>query len=185
MTAAIDGVGVAQRGELVVADLLCDLYEAMDLLLDQLLAGCVLDAYLLAAGAVQIIEDCLERDTLTLRRAAAYVSGGGPAKAPAQALTGIAVLAEQVRAFRGADQRMDRWRDAITKIRDDLAHGVVSGALSEETRRASVAAARRLRAALWSGLSRAMTFLRASRDAGNSAQGVRDRWRPQRVPLRV
>jgi hydroxymethylpyrimidine pyrophosphatase-like HAD family hydrolase len=148
MTAAIDGVGVAQRGELVVADLLCDLYEAMDLLLDQLLAGCVLDAYLLAAGAVQIIEDCLERDTLTLRRAAAYVSGGGPAKAPAQALTGIAVLAEQVRAFRGADQRMDRWRDAITKIRDDLAHGVVSGALSEETRRASVAAARRLRAAL-------------------------------------
>src|SRR3982074_3560216 len=100
MTAAIDGVGVAQRGELVVADLLCDLYEAMDLLLDQLLAGCVLDAYLLAAGAVQIIEDCLERDTLTLRRAAAYVSGGGPAKAPAQALTGIAVAADQARPFR-------------------------------------------------------------------------------------
>ncbi|MDT7726192.1 MAG: hypothetical protein QOI21_2768 [Actinomycetota bacterium] len=148
MTDVLGAIGETRRGELVVPDLLFDLHEITDLLLGELLGGRVLDAYLLAAGAVQIVEDRLTRDTLTLRRAAAYVARDGYRRAPAQVLTGIAVLTEQLRALGGTDRRIGLRRSMITKVRDDLARAVVVGVLSEKTRQEDIALTGRFRAAL-------------------------------------
>jgi hydroxymethylpyrimidine pyrophosphatase-like HAD family hydrolase/orotate phosphoribosyltransferase len=114
------------RDGLAVADLLADPGEVTRRLSDSLTTGDALDAYLLAAGAVQIVEDHLQRDLLALRRAASYLRDRG---FPAWVTLVLAVLAtgcEWLRALRPSERRTERWRDESARLRDLLARRLVA-----------------------------------------------------------
>ncbi|MCW0215181.1 MAG: HAD hydrolase family protein [Pseudonocardia sp.] len=103
----------------MVADLLADLREICERLATCVRLGQVLDAFLFAAGAVQIVEDHLQRDPLSLRRSAKYL--GGPA---ARAL-GAAATVVDVAGRRPATRRALAWCAEAVTLRDLLADGVV------------------------------------------------------------
>ncbi|MGH3526596.1 MAG: HAD family hydrolase [Pseudonocardiaceae bacterium] len=119
----------------VVTDLLADLVEITHRLSERLAAGDALDAYLLAAGAVQIVEDHLQRDSLALRRAASYLRDRGLLSPLSVALTIISTGCELLRGLRPAERRAARWRDESARLRDALARRLVTsrdGAISRE-----------------------------------------------------
>src|SRR2546423_12247117 len=61
----------ADRSPLLLTNLLSDLETLCGLLVERVAIGDVLNSYLLAAGAQQIVEDYLHRDPLSLSRGAA------------------------------------------------------------------------------------------------------------------
>ncbi|MGH3794040.1 MAG: HAD family hydrolase [Pseudonocardiaceae bacterium] len=109
-----------------VADLLADLAEVTRRLSERLAAGDVLDAYLLAAGAVQIVEDHLQRDPLALRRAASYLRDRGLPAPICVVLTTVATGWELLRSLRPAERRTARWRDESARLRDVLARRLIA-----------------------------------------------------------
>jgi hydroxymethylpyrimidine pyrophosphatase-like HAD family hydrolase len=111
---------------LAVVDLLADLVEITHRLADQVAGGDLLDAYLLAAGAVQIVEDHLHRDTLSLRRAAEYLRDKGVPAAIPLILGWIATVSAIARAILPAERRSVRWCDEVARLRDGLARRVLS-----------------------------------------------------------
>ncbi|HEY2764590.1 MAG TPA: HAD family hydrolase [Pseudonocardiaceae bacterium] len=111
---------------LTVADLLADLAEVARLLADRITAGDVLDAYLLAAGAVQIVEDHLQRDSLALRRAAGHLRDRGVPAWITFVLSALATGCERLRALRPSERRTARWRDESARLRDTLARRLIA-----------------------------------------------------------
>ncbi|MFD1521387.1 HAD hydrolase family protein [Pseudonocardia yunnanensis] len=97
----------------------------------------ILDAFLLSAGAVQIVEDYLQRDTLTLRRAAGAAGAAG-----AWALRVLAGAAERLRRLR--EGAAFSWCAAARELRDELARAVVRDGMSVEHRRHATTTARSL-----------------------------------------
>ena len=84
----------------------------------------VLDAFLFAAGAVQIAEDHVQRDLLSVRRSAGYF--GGPIALP---LTAVARSVDTTRRLRPAHRRALTWCAQAAAVRDALADAVVVGRL--------------------------------------------------------
>jgi hydroxymethylpyrimidine pyrophosphatase-like HAD family hydrolase len=114
----------------VVADLLADLREVCERLATCVRLGHLLDAFLFAAGAVQIVEDHLQRDPLSLRRSAKYL--GGPAAVP---LSAAAAAVVGVAGRRPATRRALVWCAEAVAVRDLLADAVVGSRPDEESRR--------------------------------------------------
>ncbi|MEV6902817.1 HAD hydrolase family protein [Amycolatopsis sp. NPDC051372] len=111
---------------LVVADLLSDLTEIVHRLIDRVAAQDVLDAYLLAAAAVQIVEDHLQRDTFALHRAVSYLRDRGTAAVVPELLGKVATAIEIATSSRAAERRAIRWRDTAATLRDVAALHVVT-----------------------------------------------------------
>jgi len=104
----------------VLADLLLDLREVCAGLIECVRLDQVLDGFLFAAGAVQIIEDDLQRDPLSLRRSAQRL--GGPFAPPLKA---TAAAVDAVRGMRPSCTRALEWRAGACEVRDLLADAVV------------------------------------------------------------
>jgi hydroxymethylpyrimidine pyrophosphatase-like HAD family hydrolase len=122
---------------LLLTDLLIDIATVSAHLVDCLERNQVLDAFLLSAGAVQIVEDYLQRDTLTLRRAAGAIGGMG-----ARALRALAGAMEHLR--RPREHAAVAWCAMARQLRDELAVAVMGDGLSEKHRRHAVTMARSL-----------------------------------------
>ncbi|WP_169515210.1 HAD hydrolase family protein [Amycolatopsis benzoatilytica] len=120
--------------------------EISQLLAGQAVAEDALDTFLLAAAAVQIVEDHLQRDVFALRRAAGYfrehAAGGVP-----EVLGTAATAVDTVTSLRPGARRAFQWRTAAAALRDAAALDVVSADAvgSAETR---LTAATRLRGSL-------------------------------------
>lgn len=110
----------------VVSDLLADLSEVWARLTACVADGHTLDAFLFAAGAVQIVEDHVQRDPLSVRRTASYL--GGPAALP---LTAIARSVDTARGLRPAHRRALAWCARTAAVRDELADAVVADGIDE------------------------------------------------------
>lgn len=133
-----------ELGELVLADLFASLTEVTERLIGQIAENRVLDAYLLAAGAAQIVEDHVQRDPLGLCRAAAYLGDHGLPRTVGALVTGVANGVEGLCWLSGRHRRTVRWALLMAALRDDLAQLVVDdngAAVSAHER----AVARRLR----------------------------------------
>lgn len=128
-----------ESDELLVPDLLVDVATACGHVVWCLEQARILDAFLLAAGAVQIVEDHLQRDTLTLRRAAGVV--GGAVASPLRVLAGTA---EHLRHPVPRERSAFRWCAAARELRDQLACAVLRDGLSEEDRQHAAKKARSL-----------------------------------------
>lgn len=112
---------------LVLADLLVDLTEIVHHLGDRLAVREVLDSYLLAAAAVQIVEDHLARDVLVLRRGTGYLREQAAPVALSGVLDRVADFGESVRSSRRGERRTARWRNEAAALRDALARRVITG----------------------------------------------------------
>ncbi|WP_432845308.1 HAD family hydrolase [Amycolatopsis sp. CA-161197] len=132
---------------LVVADLLSDLTEIAHRLIDRVAGRDILDTYLLAAAAVQIVEDHLQRDTLALRRAGEYFRERNTATVVPDLLGRVAAAGEMARSSRAGEREAVRWRDAAARLRDAAALQVVTDTPEGEFE-SWASAAVRLRASL-------------------------------------
>jgi adenine/guanine phosphoribosyltransferase-like PRPP-binding protein len=121
---------------LIVSDLFMDLTECVEALIDALQVPDPLDAFLLSAGAVQIVEDHLQRDAASLRRAARQLRD----KRAAATLIRAAQALENGRRYRPGERREAHWCARMTSLRDQLAADACSagtvpeGALPEARR---------------------------------------------------
>ncbi|MGH3319529.1 MAG: hypothetical protein ACRDN9_05000 [Streptosporangiaceae bacterium] len=115
--------------ELIVGDLYANLAEVIDRFVGRLDAAEVLDAFLLAAAATQIVEDFLHRDVFVARRAASYIAPqeGPAANTASLLLRGIAAAGDGLRRLAPGDQRVERWLATLTPLRDRLAARVIEG----------------------------------------------------------
>src|SRR5664279_3599184 len=104
----------------VLADLLLALREVCAGLIECVRLDQVLDGFLFAAGAVQIIEDDLQCDPLSLRRSAQRL--GGPVASPLKA---TAAAVDAVRGMRPSRTRTLEWCARACEVRDLLADAVV------------------------------------------------------------
>jgi hydroxymethylpyrimidine pyrophosphatase-like HAD family hydrolase/adenine/guanine phosphoribosyltransferase-like PRPP-binding protein len=111
----------AEPGPLLLPDLLLRLDEVLEHLGTCLRSGHELDAFLLSAAAVQIVEDVLQRDPLSLRRAAKFL--GGPV---ATALGGAARVVELGQRWSASRRRSTAWCADAGELRDACADAVVA-----------------------------------------------------------
>ncbi|GEL18896.1 HAD hydrolase family protein [Pseudonocardia asaccharolytica] len=147
MTEVLPAAGLA-HSELVMADLLMELREIADRLVERLAVADMLDGFLLAAGAVQIAEDHLHRDSSLPRRAAGYLRGRGVAKIGTRALDTMATTADRARQLGPARRAAARWAGEAATVRDALARGLLDAGLSGARQRELRDRAARLRAGL-------------------------------------
>ncbi|NMH99807.1 HAD hydrolase family protein [Pseudonocardia acidicola] len=124
------GARAAPPDALLVTDLLADLPELVDRLVRCTDADDALDAFLLAAGAVQIVEDHLQRDVLSLRRAGGML-GGGPRHLAGLLAEGL----ETVRRLPPGNRRALRWCEQARRVRDLLADAVAAAGAPGERHR--------------------------------------------------
>ncbi|MFC5993656.1 HAD family hydrolase [Pseudonocardia hispaniensis] len=131
----VQRVVAAAHSELVLADLLMELREVVDRLVERIAVADVLDGFLLAAGAVQIVEDHLQPDTSPVRRGAQYLRGRGPGQLGARALEAIATTAERARLLGPAMRAAARWVGEAAAMRDALAHDLLdTGSIGDDER---------------------------------------------------
>jgi hydroxymethylpyrimidine pyrophosphatase-like HAD family hydrolase len=122
-----------------VPDLHADVTELYRGLLAAATRGDSLDAYLFAAGIVQVSHDRLKGTSWLISRAARHLDGTGPGTVLRLALNGAATVGELLSAHR----RLRAWLSAAQQVTDALADAVVAlppdGAESrgEATRRVS------------------------------------------------
>ncbi|MCU1629787.1 MAG: hypothetical protein JWP64_4736 [Pseudonocardia sp.] len=119
--AAVPEVPPIEPGPLLLPDLLLRLDEVLEHLGTCLRSGDELDAFLLSAAAVQIVEDVLQRDPLSLRRAAKFL--GGPV---ATALGGAARAVELGQGWSASRRRSTAWCAHARALRDVCADAVVA-----------------------------------------------------------
>ncbi|WP_037366115.1 HAD hydrolase family protein [Amycolatopsis orientalis] len=140
---------IPDGGRLVVADLLCDLSEITHLLAGRTAAEDPLDTFLLAAAAVQVVEDRLQRDVFALRRAARYLGEHAAVRPVPEILGAAGTAVDTVTAWHPAARRAFRWRTAAAALRDTAALDVLRPG-SSDAPAARLAAATRLRGSLLS-----------------------------------
>ncbi|HSS59978.1 MAG TPA: HAD hydrolase family protein [Candidatus Limnocylindrales bacterium] len=103
--------------ELVVADLLHDFGELAELLAGELERERWLDAFLLAAGMNQVVEDHLHRDPGSLRKVAANLRlASGPGIAAAASVEGARRLAATTRAWRPGERAVRSFQADLTEL---------------------------------------------------------------------
>ncbi len=130
---------------LLLENLLNDLAMLAQLLTSELGAGTILNAYLLAAGMDQIVDDYLHRDPYSLLRIARRLSvklwalGAKTAE-----VTGI--LLSDARWFSPSNRAIRSWRDELARLTARLADVVAEG--GETDRRELIEIAQRLRRGL-------------------------------------
>jgi len=121
-------VPAAPARPIALADLLNDLGTLVRLLHGALCADDLVDAFLLAAGAQQIMEDGLGgQRRLTLRRAAAHLSGrhGLVSRALGRALRAVDAALVRLGACRRLGRALARESDATTDFLVELAHALL------------------------------------------------------------
>lgn len=119
----------ADRGRpapLPVPNLLNDVAGLAALLLDELRRGSRLNAYLLAAGLNQIVEDYLHPDPFFLERAARHLARMPGPMAPLAAGTArwIGMIVSRVRSRQGRMLRLVHWQADLSAFVQQLADGV-------------------------------------------------------------
>jgi hydroxymethylpyrimidine pyrophosphatase-like HAD family hydrolase len=122
--------GISARQPLLTTNLLNELETLADLLGDRLAAGDALDAFLLAAGMQQVVEDHLHPDPLLLDRAAARLRRRLPA--PWGRLGGMAAHAAAAAAWQGLSRSPGTrataaWLGDLDAVVQRLADAVVAG----------------------------------------------------------
>lgn len=117
-----------QPAPLLVHNLLNDLNSLSQLFLDQLRRGAWLNAYLLAAGMNQIVEDYLHPDPFFLAKATKYLSRvRRPVGSLAAGLAKIlAAGINRARGYRKATRRVLRWQSSLSGCVLRLAEKVIS-----------------------------------------------------------
>jgi phosphoserine phosphatase len=113
------------RDPLLVANLLNDLDGLMDMLVDEIAGESWLNAFLLAAGANQVVEDHVHEDAIARARIAKYVRRvvpGAPGRAAATAVRAADAAAWAVRAAVRTD--LDRSQMDLAGLVDRLADAV-------------------------------------------------------------
>lgn len=123
----------------MVRDLLADLEEIIGWLIGRLRAGDALDAYLLAAGAVQIVEDYQHRDLWSIRRIAATLPGDALWPTVISLFCVPAAVADHARRALPNDRRTTRWLARLINVRNRLAPVVVGTRTLDEADQASLA----------------------------------------------
>jgi len=125
---ALRAVVAGPARPIALADLLNDLGTLVRLLHGALSAGDLLDAFLLAAGAQQIVEDRLGgQRRLTLRRAAGHL-GGRPGLVPrtlGRALRAVDAALVRLGSWRRLGRALAREADATTDFLVGLAHALL------------------------------------------------------------
>jgi hydroxymethylpyrimidine pyrophosphatase-like HAD family hydrolase len=132
MSPAVEPVVAAAPPVLVVRDLLTDLVQITGWLAERLEAGDGLDAYLLAAGACQIVEDYQHRDVWSIRRIAAALAEDRLGGSVARLLCTSAAAVELVRRLPGRDRRLTGWLGRLTEVRNQLAFTVLGAPTRNE-----------------------------------------------------
>ena len=126
---------MAERAPVLVTDLLCGAETLAERLRDALRDEQWLDAYLLAVGLGQIVDDRLHADLLLLHRAASYL-GGKPsrqARLAAAAAGGAGKLCAVARAGSSpAIRRLTRARQPLAELTSRLADQVLAPARSSD-----------------------------------------------------
>ena len=116
-------VGSAQ--ELILADLLNDVTTLAPLIVTEVRRRSWLDAFLLAAGVNQVVEDWLHRDILSSRKMAGVLARrGGSGRAGARLVLQLRAAALRVRRRRRSDLRAARWQRDVARLVDELARTV-------------------------------------------------------------
>ncbi len=115
-------------GQLTVADLLLDVAELRSLLTASLKAADATDAFLLAAGLNQVLEDHLHRDPFALRKVELTFRGWGRAGRAAAVTARVARAgALWARALGKAERRLQASQRELAKMVDLLAEAVLGG----------------------------------------------------------
>ena len=117
---------------LVVHDLLADLVQVIEWLAERLEVGDGLDAYLLAAGAVQIVEDYQHRDIWSIRRIAAALARGRRREVVARLLRVLAAGLDFFRRVSRRDRFLTGWLGRLVDVRDRLAFVVLKAPVTYE-----------------------------------------------------
>jgi len=114
----------AQAAPLRVHNLLNDLRALAPLLVDQLRQSAWLDAYLLAAGMNQIVEDYLHPDSFLLGRAAKYLTqlGAPPGLFAARIAQGLSAVIARLHAYQPETRRVMRWQTDWAAFTQQLAN---------------------------------------------------------------
>ncbi len=123
-------VNPESSGQLTVADLLLDVAELRPLLSASLKAADPTDAFLLAAGLNQVLEDHLHRDPYSLRKVELAFAGWGRAGRAAAAVPRVARAgALWARSLGNAERRLQAGQRELAEIVDLLAAAVLGSAM--------------------------------------------------------
>src|ERR1700730_18912636 len=112
------------RSPLLLTNLLNDLETLCQLLVDRIRSGDILNSYLLAVGAQQIVDDYLHRDPLALRRAASIVERNRPSRLGrmnAHTLRMAGGMIWRAAVARPSDRKAALWRLHVSALVDELA----------------------------------------------------------------
>jgi hydroxymethylpyrimidine pyrophosphatase-like HAD family hydrolase len=117
---------MSERGPVLVTDLLCGAEALAERLRDALRDEQWLDAYLLAAGIGQLVDDGLHTDPLLFNRAASYLRGNRSAQARFAA-AGASTLGAIARGGSSlANRRLTRARQPLAELISYLADQVIA-----------------------------------------------------------
>ena len=112
---------MGERGPVLVTDLICGAEALAKRLRDALRDEQWLDAYLLAAGIGQLVDDRLHADPLLFDRAASHLRGqaSGPARLAAAGASTLGTIARGGRSL--ANRRLARARQPLAELISRLA----------------------------------------------------------------
>ena len=117
---------MGERGPVLVTDLICGAEALAERLRDALLDEQWLDAYLLAAGIGQLVDDRLHTDPLLFDRAASHLRGkpSGPARLAAAGASTLGTIARGGSSL--ANRRLARARQPLTELISRLADQIMA-----------------------------------------------------------
>ena len=117
---------MGERGPVLVTDLICGAEALAERLRDALLDEQWLDAYLLAAGIGQLVDDRLHADPLLFDRAASHLRGkpSGPARLAAAGASTLGTIARGGSSL--ANRRLARARQPLTELISRLADQIMA-----------------------------------------------------------
>lgn len=117
---------MGERGPVLVTDLICGAEALAERLRDALLDEQWLDAYLLAAGIGQLVDDRLHTDPLLFDRAASHLRGkpSGPARLAAAGASTLGTIARGGSSL--ANRRLARMRQPLTELISRLADQIMA-----------------------------------------------------------
>ena len=117
---------MAEHGPVLVTDLICGAEALAERLRDALRDEQWLDAYLLAAGIGQLVDDRLHTDPLLFNRAASHLRGkpSGPARLAAAGASTLGTVARGGSSL--ANRRLARARQPLTELISRLADQIMA-----------------------------------------------------------
>jgi hypothetical protein len=187
------------RSPLRLTNLLNDLDTVCQLLVDRIGSGDILNSYLLAAGAQQIVDDHLHRDPLLLRRAASRIEHKLPSRwglMSASCLRMTGSLVWRAATSGPGDRNAAAWRLDLDVLIGQLAARILESSSQETLDPGLVAGARALAASTnalpislrhewWRLPSCFRSFDQAPEDVAKLADGFANSWPHRERPLTV